>query len=690
MTAKQLARDPVFVVGFGLRILLILFVVPHVAQIWFFPFIDGTFQHPSIDPWTAHLNAGGSPLSFPYGPVMYVVYLAGGAAGGLVDAIFSSSVFGPIGLGVATSAMDIALLVLLQKMLPNANRQVLYLYWLSPIVLYVAYWHGQLDIVPVTLLVASLYFITRHAPATGGVFVSLAVAAKLSMGLAVPFMLIYFWRNRRLRHLLPRFAGAVIAVSVVLQGPALLSRGFRDMVLGTPEIDRLYSVAISFGDGQLFVVPVALIILTYLAWRLQRMSGDLLLSFLGIAFLVVVALTPAPTGWFLWVVPFLVVHSVRAGPLSIVLVGAFSVVFVGLSLGYATGASIPIAGLDFSRPLLESSSLDGGRLQSIWLSGIAALGLLLAVRFYIYGIQRNDYFRLSRRPIVIGVAGNSGSGKDTFVRSLTELFGAASVSNVSGDDYHKWDREGPMWQALTHLDPKANDLHVFGRDVLALVDGKKIVCRRYDHETGRFTRATSVDHNNVIVVNGLHALYLPLLRERMDLRVFLLPDENLRRHLKTQRDVGERGYDRASVIEALDAREADAKKFVLPQSVDADIIFSLRPERDQDLDAENGEKPRLKLSILLRRALCEEELVRMLIGVCGMRVDVEVGENAGETKLLVEGDVSAADIELAVSKIVPEMGELLTLDPTWHDGMAGVMQLVSITYLSDALRRRFA
>lgn len=78
----------------------------------------------------------------------------------------------------------------------------------------------------------------------------------------------------------------------------------------------------------------------------------------------------------------------------------------------------------------------------------------------------------------------------------------------------------------------------------------------------------------------------------------------------------------------------------------------------------------------------------MLIGVCGMRVDLEFGAEAAESRLLVEGDVTAADIDLAVRKLAPEMSELLTLVPKWHDGMVGVMQLVSVVYLSDALRRR--
>ena len=58
---------------------------------------------------------------------------------------------------------------------------------------------------------------------------------------------------------------------------------------------------------------------------------------------------------------------------------------------------------------------------------------------------------MTRRPFVIGISGDSGSGKDTFANSIEGLFGKHSVTKLSGDDYHLWDRKKPIWQAMTHL-----------------------------------------------------------------------------------------------------------------------------------------------------------------------------------------------------------------------------------------------
>ena len=113
-------------------------------------------------------------------------------------------------------------------------------------------------------------------------------------------------------------------------------------------------------------------------------------------------------------------------------------------------------------------------------------GLLIAIQILREGIRENDYYRLGNKPLVLGIAGNSGVGKSTFSKGLATVFGERSLVEVSGDDYHNWERTSPMWKTLTHLDPKANRLFELVRDVQSLMDGDVVKARRYDHITGRF------------------------------------------------------------------------------------------------------------------------------------------------------------------------------------------------------------
>ena len=90
----------------------------------------------------------------------------------------------------------------------------------------------------------------------------------------------------------------------------------------------------------------------------------------------------------------------------------------------------------------------------------------------------NLFFRLSRKPFVIGIAGDSGSGKDTLNDAITDLFGTNAVASLSGDDYHLWDRNKPSWQAMTHLNPMANDLERYANDLVSLIDGNDVFLQK--------------------------------------------------------------------------------------------------------------------------------------------------------------------------------------------------------------------
>ena len=59
VTLKPLWRDPVFRAGLLLRLLLIVALVPQIQHEWFIPFISHAITHPSLDPWTDFLDAGG-------------------------------------------------------------------------------------------------------------------------------------------------------------------------------------------------------------------------------------------------------------------------------------------------------------------------------------------------------------------------------------------------------------------------------------------------------------------------------------------------------------------------------------------------------------------------------------------------------------------------------------------------------
>jgi phosphoribulokinase len=86
--------------------------------------------------------------------------------------------------------------------------------------------------------------------------------------------------------------------------------------------------------------------------------------------------------------------------------------------------------------------------------------------------------------VLIGVAGDSGCGKSTFLRRLSDLFGAELMTVICLDDYHSLDRKQRKAAGVTALDPKANNFDLMYEQIKALKEGNSIDKPIYNHETG--------------------------------------------------------------------------------------------------------------------------------------------------------------------------------------------------------------
>lgn len=677
---KKLCFHPLFLLGEIIRLGLIFTVLPIAVNEWYVPFLSASTAYLTLDPWGVWLSQGGAPAAFPYGYAMWLVFLPLT----LLCKLLGVPLF--YGYGFTLLVADFGLLFVLRKLLPNHERLLLAIYWLSPIVILASYGLGYNDLIPVFMLVLSLYFTRQYKLLHAGLLCGAAISAKLSMVLALPFFLIYLGHNRALRQLLPAFLKGLAAVTVVFGLPFVFSGSGLHMLFSNPEMDKVYQFALNIGNAtQIYVVPLAYMVMLYAAWRVRRMNFDLFQSVLGMAFLLVVLLTSASPGWFIWLMPLLVYYQVKSGKVAIVLGSVFSTLYI-----VSTFLATPFAFGYVDMAAFQRVIHLGGHASSLLHTSMIAVGIVLGMRIWRETVSLNDYFRLSRKPFVIGVAGDSGAGKDTFASALTGLFGNRCVASLSGDDYHLWDRHKPMWQVMTHLNPMANDLEGFANDLLSLTDGKSILSRHYDHQTGKMSRPFRIRSNDFIIASGLHALYLPILRSCYNLSIFLEIDEDLRRYFKVQRDVHQRGHSIERVLSSFERREPDSVRFIRPQAAYADLVFSLRPIHPRILEDANGNHPlRLKLGARSKNGLNEMSLTRILIGVCGLHVDMVMSNEASELELTIEGETSAEDIALAAKLLCPRISEFFDIYPKWEGGVIGLMQLITLSHINQALSKRF-
>lgn len=681
---KRMLLHPMFTIGLAVRLVLIVFMTPLAVTQWYAPFLDISTSMLTLDPWSAWLAKGGAPVAFPYGYAMWVVFLPMTLAANLIGLPLLYAYL------LTILVADFCLLLTLRWLLPNRQRLLLLAYWLSPIIILASYGLGLNDLIPALFLFLSIVFLQKIKLKLAGALLAAAISAKLSMIVALPFFAIYLFNNRALRKRLPNFLASFGLTVLLLVVPYLFSAAGIQMLLGNPEMGKIYQLAIGLaGSISIYVVPLIYLIMLYLAWRVRRLNFDLFQATVGMAFLLIVLMTPASPGWFVWCLPFLALYQAMSGRMAVLLVSVFSAAYV-LSTLLVTPLQFA-NGREFALGVaLHVPGQLGSHTASILHTGMVAIGLVLAIRIWREAISRNDFFRLSRKPFVVGVSGDSGAGKDTFADAITGLFGEHSVVKLSGDDYHLWDRQKPMWQVMTHLNPMANDLEGFCNDLVSLTDGKSVFSRHYDHQTGRMSKPLRIESNDFIIASGLHALYLPMLRECYSLKIYLDIDEGLRRHFKLKRDVQQRGHTVERVISSFENRESDSERFIRPQANHADLILSLQPIHSRMLEGLDDKHPlRLKLVVETKNGLNELSIHRVLVGVCGLHADIVVGNDRADVKMTIEGEVSAADVAMAARILCPRVLEFLDIPPKWQDGMLGLMQLITLSHISQALTKRF-
>lgn len=193
------------------------------------------------------------------------------------------------------------------------------------------------------------------------------------------------------------------------------------------------------------------------------------------------------------------------------------------------------------------------------------------------------------RAIVLGVAGESGAGKTTLTRGLVRVLGEAHVTQVSGDDYHRYDRRQRRQLGITPLHPDANHLDILTQHLVHLRRGEAVLKPVYRHRDGTFGPPVYVKPARFLVVEGLLGLHTETLQSVHDIRVFLAPPEELRRAWKLKRDTTRRGYTTDEVLTELDRRQADSETYIQPQREHADLVVAFRPNPGRDpahLDAD--------------------------------------------------------------------------------------------------------
>jgi uridine kinase len=180
-------------------------------------------------------------------------------------------------------------------------------------------------------------------------------------------------------------------------------------------------------------------------------------------------------------------------------------------------------------------------------------------------------------PLVIGLAGGTGSGKTTVANAILQRVGAQRIAYVPHDAYYRSfsDLPAAQRQAINWDHPDSLDTELMVEHIRALRAGQPVDLPVYDFTTHRRTgRTTRLEPQPIILVEGILIFSDPRLRPLFDVKIYVDTDADLRFIRRLQRDLAERGRTTESVVrQYLETVRPMHLEFVEPSKRYADVII---------------------------------------------------------------------------------------------------------------------
>jgi uridine kinase len=184
---------------------------------------------------------------------------------------------------------------------------------------------------------------------------------------------------------------------------------------------------------------------------------------------------------------------------------------------------------------------------------------------------------VKKRPLVLGVAGGTGSGKTTVVRSISQSLGPGCAVVIQHDLYYR-DRSGLTASDRNSLNfdhPDALETSLLAQHLRQLLAGQVIHAPQYDFSSHtRMERTIPIEPRPVIILEGILVLAEKELRELIDIRAFVDAPDDVRFIRRLQRDLAQRGRSLESIIQQyLESVRPMHLAFVEPSRRHAHVIL---------------------------------------------------------------------------------------------------------------------
>lgn len=642
-------------------------------------FLDSLFSGDLVNPYQLFEN---ETNLFPYPPGMLLVESMGGALSRISHTLFITNVLFKLPILLA----DCLALFYLYKMFPSRKIWSVGLYFSSPIILYACYMHGQLDIIPTSFLIGAFYYLTKRSYYRNLFFVlflSAAILCKFHILAILPILYLYIFKKRGIQKA-SVLIGSIIFITIVGIAP-FYSLAFIHNVIFNQEQSILTKIVIDYHSVVIYLPILALLLVYLLVFTTSKINKALLFSYCGLLYSIFLCLIPPMPGWYVWIIPFVSIFFINMKTnrrFDIAVYGLFNMAYLLYFIMAHQTNYVDLYFFDSSMSWLKQDNLlfKNGTFTLL----IASL-VWIVYSMYRSGVASNSFYR--SRPFTIGISGDSGSGKSSLTKIIKSIVGNRNVLTIEGDGDHKWERGNAMWEHFTHLNPKSNYLYRQAKDMEVLRSGQSVSRKDYDHGTGKFTTAAQISPRPYIVLCGLHSLYLPQVRNILDLKIYMDIDETLRRYWKIQRDTAKRGYSQTEILEQIEERIPDAEHYIYPQKKYADLLVTYY---DSTLKSclEQNHKETLSLKVSVDIGVDLEALIQE-VEAYGVKVRYDYDENLERQTIRFEGE-NLCNEQFPMSdiaeKLIPQADEIAILPLAKTDTLHGILELIILILISHKMQ----
>ncbi len=655
-----------------IKLLVLVLFTSEQSNNLFLPFVK-SFIESGSHPWQYYFDHQLAVEAFPYHPLMlyilsiftYPIVLFN------IENIYIINFFFKLPLLLA----DIAIFYILLNLFKDHMLKVILFYFINPIIFYATYIHSQLDIIPTAFLLYGLYLLVNKRLNLSAITIGLALATKSHILLAIPLLFIYVYKNYTLKKAIFYFAIA-ISILIFFDLPYLSDKGFWEMVILNTKQSLLFDSYYNIGDLKIFLPLFSVMAILAHFFNQRKINRDLLFFYFGILFSAIIFFVVPSPAWYVWVTPFIAIYFIRNKNIntSLILYGFLSLFYLIFFMFFYSS--------EYTDIIFMGNNLDFKIHNAHWVNIsftlLEASVAAVLFMFYKYGVKSNSVYKKTTHT-VIGIGGDSGVGKTSLLNDLVSLLGNRLLQ-LEGDGEHKWERGDENWNKFTHLDPKANHIHDQTDAIYELKHHNSIKRSNYDHDTGKFTVPVRVKPKEFISLSGLHPFYLAKMRKNIDLKIYIDTDEKLRRHWKILRDTKHRGYSKDKILEQIESRVEDTKKYIYPQKRFADLVIKYH-----SLNEFSAGEPESKINIGLKVVLDANIHLEKILESLSCEYVWDYNDDLVTQYIILEEEPQN-DFSIDALTYVPNIHEILDVDYQFLEGYRGFVQLLVLLSLSEKMK----